>query len=140
MTSTQQSQWHNEVNTSAWDSIKEAVRRDWEQTKFDLGLPGGHELNQNVVDTLKQATQTASIPPDDRPNPPKVIGAWDEAEYPIGYGYSARRDLSSEHPTWNEGIEQRLQADWEAHHGDNKRRWGEVRSLVRYGYEYGPRK
>src|SRR5262245_4250501 len=136
MMTTQQSQWRNELNTSAWDSIKEAVRRDWEQTKFDLGLPGGHELNQTVIDTIKQATQSASIPPDDRPNPPKVIGAWDEAEYPIGYGYTARRKHGHEHPTWNEGIEQKLRAEWEAKNKKPEHGWDRVRVLVRYGYEH----
>jgi hypothetical protein len=139
MLGTRQSQWHDKVNTSAWESIKEALRRDWEQTRFDLGLPGGHELNQTIGDTLRQATQAAPIPPADKPNPPKVIGAWDEAEYPIGYGYTARRDRLHEHPIWNDELEQQLRAEWELHHPAG-RRWDEVRSLVRYGYEYSPRK
>ena len=115
MTTTWQPKWYDEQHVSAWARIKEALRRDWEQTKHDLGLPGGHELNQSAEDTIKQGARTEAIPPDDRPNPPKVIGRWDEAEYPIGYGYTARRVFGSEHPTWNEGIELRLRSEWEAH-------------------------
>ena len=90
-TRTSQPHFYDEESMGAWDRVKEAFRRDWEQTKHDLGLSGGHELNQSALDTIKQATAAESIPADDRPNPPKVIGAWDEAEYPIGYGYAARR-------------------------------------------------
>src|SRR5690349_18783764 len=98
MQTTSRPHWYRE-DMSAWDRVKEAFRRDWEQTKHHLGLPGGHELNQTALDTIKQAAAAESIPADDRPNPPKVIGAWDEAEYPVGYGYTARRKHGREHPT-----------------------------------------
>src|SRR5581483_8090792 len=47
--------WWNDGHASAWERVKEAMRRDWEQTKHDLHLKGGHELNQGVKDTVKQA-------------------------------------------------------------------------------------
>ncbi len=68
-----------------------------------------------------------------------MIGRWDEAEYPIGYGYTARRAFGSEHPTWNEGIELRLRADWDAREVGPKQEWDSVKGLVRYGYEYTPK-
>ena len=37
--------WWNEGHASAWDRVKEAMRRDWEQTKQDMKMKGGHELN-----------------------------------------------------------------------------------------------
>jgi hypothetical protein len=131
--------WYNAESMSTWDRVKEALRRDWEQTKQDLGLSGGHELNQDVADTVKQATNAEPIPADDRLNPPKVIGTWDAAEYPIGYGYTARRTFGKEHPTWNEGLEQRLRADWEAHKKNPEHGWGQVKGLIRYGYDYSPK-
>ena len=70
--------WWNDEHASAWDRIKESVRRDWEQTMHDLSIHGGHELNQQIGDTLKQAAGKEAIPQDDRPNTPKVIGSWDE--------------------------------------------------------------
>src|SRR5689334_13573703 len=98
---TSQPLWYSRDSMSAWESVKEALRRDWEQTKHDFGMSGGHELNQSFVDTVDQATKNRPIPSADRPNRPVVIGAWAEAEYPIGYGYVARRTVGAEHPTWN---------------------------------------
>ena len=138
MTTTAQQQSTDPIDASPWERIKEALRRDWEQTKFDLGV-GGHELNQGAEDTIKQAAATEAIPLDDKPNPPKVIGRWDEAEYPIGYGYTARRKFGDEHPTWNEGLEQRLQAEWESQKARPGSAWVDVKGLVRYGYEYASR-
>jgi hypothetical protein len=129
--------WWDESHGSAWDRVKEAMKRDWEQTKHDLKLPNGHELNQGVVDTLKQATGSEPIPAADGPNPPKIIGSWDEAETPIGYGYSAHNHYGTEHPIWNEGIEQRLRSEWESDAlGVIQRPWPEVKPLVKRGYEY----
>jgi len=130
--------WWNQTYDSAWDRIKEAVRRDWEQTKHDFHLEGGHELNQGAMDTIKQAAGREGIPPDDRPNPPKVIGDWDDVELPIGYGYSARQRYGAEHPTWDASVESWLRSEWET--GPNKdkseREWDDVKSSVRHGYEY----
>ena len=128
--------WYAEDGMSSWERAKEAFRRDWEQTKHDLGLPGGHELNQNAADTLEQAASVKPIPADDRPNPPKVIGSWDEAEYPIGYGYTAREKYITEHPVWNEGLEQRLRAEWDSKNRSEGHRWTNIGVLVRYGYEH----
>ena len=68
--------WHSgswaEFHGSAWDRLKEALRRDWEQTKHDLHLKGGHELNQGLMDTIDQAAGSEAIPASNRPNPPKV--------------------------------------------------------------------
>ncbi|WP_162143945.1 hypothetical protein WMF27_10850 [Sorangium sp. So ce281] len=35
--------------------MKEALRRDWEQTKADFTNNKGQELNQDVDDTVQQA-------------------------------------------------------------------------------------
>ena len=131
--------WYSGESMTAWERVKEALRRDWEQTKHDFGMSGGHELNQTLVDTLDQATKNQPIPAADRPVPPAVIGAWDEAEYPIGYGYVARRAVGAGYPTWNEGIELRLRADWEERMKKPEHAWDKVQGLIRYGYEYTPR-
>ncbi len=138
MTATWQPSWWNQSHGSAWERIKEALKRDWEQTKQDLGLPHGHELNQDVTDTIKQAAGTEAIPPHDRPNPPKVIGSWDDAEGPIEYGYSARNSLGGDDPEWNDRIEEKLRAEWEGS-PDAGKPWRDVKGMVRHGYEYKPR-
>lgn len=48
--------------------VKEALKRDWEQTKHDVSKKKGEELEQNVADTVKQATGKEAIPPEGVPN------------------------------------------------------------------------
>ena len=51
------------------EQVKEAIKRDWEQTKSDLtGGKKGHDLDQDVPDTLKQAVGKESIPAPGVPN------------------------------------------------------------------------
>lgn len=136
MSTTWHPSWWNDSHVSAWERIKEAIRRDWEQTKHDLHLSGGHELNQGVEDTLKQAANQQAIPPDDRPNPPKVIGSWDDVEVPLGYGYGARQRYGAEHPAWNDGVEKTLRTEWELGRAQAAPGWDDVKGWVRHGYEY----
>ena len=44
--------WWTKNHDSAWDHVCDAMRRDWEQTKYDFGL-GGHHLDQDVDPDLK---------------------------------------------------------------------------------------
>lgn len=48
--------------------VKEALKRDLEQTKHDFNKKKGVDLNQDVGDTLKQATGNEPIPPPFVPN------------------------------------------------------------------------
>ena len=45
------------------DNAKEALKRDWEQTKSDLPGMEGTDLDQDVDDTVKQATGSEPVPP-----------------------------------------------------------------------------
>lgn len=47
--------WHEPRHDTAWSRVKDAFRRDWEQTKADMPGQHGHLLNQNIGDTLGQA-------------------------------------------------------------------------------------
>ncbi|MBL8718559.1 MAG: hypothetical protein JNL79_21440 [Myxococcales bacterium] len=127
--------WWNEANMTAWDRVKEAVRRDWQQTKHDLGV-GGHELNQGIGDTVEQAAGKQPIPPPTSANPPKVIGDWDEVEAAIRYGHAAHGHFVREFPAWNAQLEGKLRVEWEASDGDGASSWKEVREHVRRGYEF----
>jgi hypothetical protein len=55
--------WWSDKHASAWERAKEALRRDWEQTKADFSSHSGIVLNQNVGDTLKQVAGAAPVPP-----------------------------------------------------------------------------
>ena len=68
-------QWWKDTNTSAWDRVKEALRRDWEQTRSDFsGGKKGKDLNQDAGDTVAHALGNKPIPPGDTPNPPDAQG------------------------------------------------------------------
>lgn len=47
--------------------VKEALKRDWEQTKHDITRKGP-DLDQDVGDTVKQAAGKEPIPPPSMPN------------------------------------------------------------------------
>jgi hypothetical protein len=49
--------------------VRMALHRDWEQTKADFSSWRGQELNQTAIDTLRQATARAPIPPEGMPVP-----------------------------------------------------------------------
>ena len=50
----------------AKDNAKEALKRDWEQTKSDMPGMEGKDLDQDVDDTVKQAAGKEPIPGDDQ--------------------------------------------------------------------------
>jgi len=43
------------------------MHRDWEQTKHDFNKNAGQELNQDVGDTVGQATGAKPLPPEGVP-------------------------------------------------------------------------
>ena len=126
--------WADEVHGSAWDRAKEAMRRDWSQTKHDLHL-GGHEMNQGVTDTLKQAAGEQHLPTINHANPPKVIGEWSDAETPYRYGHAARRQFGAAHPEWSPELEAKLKSEWMTAQDRNDHDWESARRFVRRGYE-----
>ncbi len=123
--------WWTEAHTSSWEQVKEALRRDWTQTKHDLHM-GGHELNQTAMDTLGQTVGESPLPAPDRPNPPTIIGQWEDAEAAISFGYAARTHYGDRHPTWSGELARTLKHDWKS----ESKPWStDVESWVRYGYE-----
>ncbi len=132
--------WWSNDHTSAWDRVKTALKRDWEQTKADL-TDGGKELNQGVGDTVKQAAGKQAIPPASTPNPPDAddvkpratSDAWDQVEPGARYGVGARHQYDKDEPAWNDRVEGKLKEEW----GDLKsgRTWDEVRGAVRRGWD-----
>lgn len=119
--------WWNDNHSSGWERTKEALKRDWEQTKADV-TDGGKELNQDVGDTVKQAAGKQAIPPGNAPNPPDN---WDDVEPALRYGYGARQHYQGQ--DWNDELEGRLKKDWEATGQGGT--WDRVKSAVRRGWE-----
>ncbi len=131
--------WKPETHGSAWERVKEALKRDWEQTKSDVHA-GGRDLHQNVSDTAKQMAGKEQIPPGSQPNA-RGLGsdrrhpAWDEVETPMMYGFGARQQYGAQHASWNAGLESTLRREWDEGRGATGQSWDEVRDHVRRGYE-----
>lgn len=124
-----QPNWWNDSHESAWERVKEALRRDWEQTKSDLGAKGA-SLNQSVSDTVKQALGKEPVPPPTVPNPPSTTERWEDVEPAVRYGYSARRQY--ENAEWDDSVEQKLREEWSSIHP--QRDWLEARPFVHRGF------
>lgn len=123
--------WWNESHSSGWERTKEALRRDWEQTKADLS-GGGQELNQDVGDTVNQALGKDPIPPGRMPNPESSnLDDWDSAEPALRYGYGARSYYGD--AAWNDELEVKLRRDWEASGSEGT--WDRVKNAVRRGWQ-----
>jgi hypothetical protein len=132
MSQTWQPSWWNDTHASTWDRFKEAITRDWQQTKHDLHLPGGHELNQNIGDTVAQSAGKEAIPPRDKANPPEVIGSLGDDEIPLRYGHAAREHY---HTAWSAEVESKLKDEWEQGRDTTRRGWDDVRVVVRHGWD-----
>jgi hypothetical protein len=118
--------WWTQENDSAWNRVKEAMKRDWDQTKHDFG---GDEpdTNQNVRHTVKQASGTETIPP-------RRETAYDESAYRFGYG--ARSKYGQDYTDWDDDLETTLKADWEIVAPERKQTWMQDRAAIRYGWDY----
>jgi len=151
--------WNEQVHGSAWDRVKAAMQRDWEQTKNDF-TPGAPDLNQDVDDTIKMATGNAPIPPPGAVTPPsksevkdeikegnkeikELIEAkngvstssrapWRDVEAPVAYGFAAKNHYSKKYPSWDVELERELRGEWET--GNKDRKWDDVRDHVRTGF------
>ena len=111
---------------STWERVKEALRRDWNQTKKDLMI-GGRDLQQTVGDTIKQATGAEPVPP-----PGMASMHWDEIEPAVRFGYAARHHY--DHEAWDPELESRLRSEWDEVNGEPT--FDRYRPAVKYGWGY----
>ncbi len=100
-------QWWNDKHEGTWDRVKEAMKRDWEQTKNDFSSKKGEDLNQSAGDTVKQAAGKEPIPPANQPT-----SKWDELEDSFRFGAGARDQFHNEYPQWNDKLEGKLSSEW----------------------------
>lgn len=118
--------WWTDENDSAWERVKSAMKRDWDQTKHDLG---GKEpdTNQKIGNTTRQASGKEVIPPRGQPT-------YEELEPAHRFGHGARSKYGAEYPDWDDDLEDRLKDDWKS--VDAKRSWEKDRAAIRYGWDY----
>jgi hypothetical protein len=120
--------WWTRENDSAWERTKAAFKRDWDQTKHDMG---GQEpdINQKAGNTARQASGKEAIPP-------RGVPVYEEVEPAYRYGYGARSKYSSEYPEWDDELETRLRGEWEEIAPARKRTWMQDRAAIRRGWDY----
>ena len=118
--------WWDKEHDSAWDRVKAAFKRDWDQTKHDFG---GDEpdTDQDVDDTIKQASGKQPIPPRGEPT-------YEEIEDAYRFGYGARSQYGKRYTSWNNELESQLQTDWRDTYTD--REWQLYRDSIRRGWDY----
>ena len=125
--------WWNDKHEGTWDRVKNAMKRDWEQTKHDFGGKAP-DLDQGVGDTVKQMAGKQPMPPGTLPNESKLDKGWDEIEPAFRYGVGARAYYNED---WTK-TESRLSNEWSSLEDD--REWDDVKGEVRRAYEYGEKK
>ena len=121
--------WWSNDDDSAWDRVKAALRRDWDQTKHDFG-GDEPETNQSVGHTVKQAGGKEGIPPRGQP-------AYEEYEPAHRFGYGAYAHYGGDYDEWDDELEARLKSDWEATYPARKQYWSQDRDGIRYAWDYG---
>lgn len=157
--------WWGDAHTTGWDRVKEAMRRDWEQTKADFSDgKQGRDLHQTAGDTLAQAFGKQPIPVGDRPNPPDAgdvaRAAHQQEKLALNLGEQAEQHLESNddlmvwedaqlpvrfgygaasyyNGDWDDSFDAQLRKDWEASYpGQN---WEDSRELARRGWNHARR-
>jgi hypothetical protein len=118
--------WWTSENDSAWERTKAAFKRDWDQTKHDLG-GDAPDTTQNAKDTLKQAAGKEPIPP-------RGVIAYDQVEPAYRFGYGARSHYGEKYSEWDDDVEDVLRRDWENLNPD--RIWEEDAEYIRTGWDY----
>jgi hypothetical protein len=120
--------WWDTTNDSAWERTKDAFKRDWDQTKHDMG---GNEpdTNQTAGDTVKQAAGKEAIPPRHQPT-------YEEIEPAYRYGYGARSHYGTDYPEWDEDLEARLKQEWTTLEPSRKARWDVDREVIHHAWDF----
>jgi hypothetical protein len=118
--------WWTKDNDSGWDRVKEAFKRDWDQTKHDFGGKQP-DTAQNVNDTVKQASGN-------QPIPPRGVPVYEKAESAYRFGYGAKTYYQQKYPKWDTKLETELQRDWKASYPQGI--WDEDVVYIRRGWDY----
>lgn len=107
--------WFTDEHENGWNRVKQAFSNDWEQTKHDFGSKSARDLDQDVPDTIKQATGSED--------------SFDRHEPAFKFGYAAQRNYRSKFKTWTNELENKLRGDY----GTN---FDRDRDDIRRAYEY----
>ena len=120
--------WWETKDDTAWERVKSAFKRDWDQTKHDLGGKEP-ETNQKVGNTVKQATGKEPIPP-------RYDPTYEEVEPAYRYGYAAHSHYVEEYPEWDDELEARLKEEWGVLEPSRRAVWERDREAIQQAWEF----
>lgn len=120
--------WWTTANETAWERTRAAFKRDWDQTKHDVGA-NQPDTHQNVTRTINQAVGSEVIPPRGVPN-------YEELEPAYRFGHGAYDKYSPNFQQWDQDLEDQLEADWSATNPSRVRNWTEDRAAIRQGWDF----
>jgi hypothetical protein len=94
--------WWTGQENSDWDRVRAALKRYWQQVKWDLSLGAGRDLNQGLIDTVKQALGIDPLPLPNQPVPRRLRERATQASSPgigqrIGQSVGPRIDHRHAH-------------------------------------------
>ena len=112
--------WYTDEHDNGWNRVKAAFANDWEQTKHDFGSKTARDLDQDVPDTVRQATGSED--------------AFSRHEPAFRFGYAAQQNYHSKYPAWNDELDSRLRQDYGT---DYDRDRADIRSAYEYRYDRG---
>ena len=129
-----QPKWYTKDDETSWSKVKEAFRRDWQQTKHDFGS-NDPDLNQQAGDTISQAAGSKPVPPPNvktphTPNTNVVDEYRDDDEPAYRYGYAAYRQYGDRLTA--DQAEETLRKEW----GDEAD-FEQKRQAIAHGWSYG---
>src|SRR5205085_12197711 len=107
--------WYTDEHDTGWNRVKAAFSNDWEQTKHDFGSKSARDLDQDVDNTVKQASGTED--------------PFSRHEPAFRFGYAAQRHYKTKYPTWNNDLDTQLRKDYGTEYDRD-------RSYIRHAYEY----
>ena len=118
--------WWNKQNESSWERVKAAFKRDWDQSKHDVGGKQP-ETNQNVGDTVKQTSGKEAIPP-------RGVPTREQTEDAYRFGYGARQQYGQRFSKWDSSLEGQLARDWKDTYAGIQ--WEAYKEAVQRGWDY----
>ena len=90
--------WYTEDNDKSWGNVKDAFRKDWEQTKHDFGSKTAPDLGQDAGDTIREATTGKTD--------------FETREPSFRFGHAAREHYGTKYPAWSTDLENDLRSDY----------------------------
>ncbi|MBV9493781.1 MAG: hypothetical protein JOZ54_06015 [Acidobacteria bacterium] len=108
--------WYGDDKDTSWNNVKDAFRKDWEQTKHDFGSKTARDLDQDAGDTVREATTG-------------VRSDFEKHEASFRFGHAARQHYGDKHPAWSNDLETDLRQDYGTDYDRD-------RDYIRHAYEY----